>query len=229
MNAKSRESRKARRGVLIGAAGLIVLMLALAAAWRWTSLQDVVDPALISAWLNDAADEGWMPLLVAGVYVGGSLVMFPNTVLCLTVILALGPLLGTAYAYGGSMVAALVGYSMGRWGGRRIEKLRVPAVDRISKELRRGGFVQMVALRVLPLAPFSATNILSGAARVRLLSFAAATAVGISPYILTFAVFGRQARRMMANPTLADAAIMLGIAAVAAGALWWTRSRLKNA
>jgi uncharacterized membrane protein YdjX (TVP38/TMEM64 family) len=221
---RAREKPGARRLLLIGGIGLFVLILALAAAWRWTPLHEIAEPRAISDFLDDAADEGWMPLLIAGIYVSASLVIFPNTVLCLAVILALGPLIGTAYAYGGSLTAALVGYSLGRWGGQRIEKLRVRAVNRASKELRRGGgFLQVLALRVLPLAPFSATNIVSGAARVPVLPFIAATLIGISPYILTFAAFGRQARRLLSNPTMEDAAIAAAILVVASLATWGAR------
>jgi uncharacterized membrane protein YdjX (TVP38/TMEM64 family) len=216
-----RERLEARRWALIGAVGLAVLILALAAAWRWTPLQEIAQPRVIGAWLEEAADEGWMPLVVAALYVGASLVMFPNTVLCLAVILTLGPLIGTAYAFGGSLTAALAGYSLGRWGGERIKKLQVRAVNKMSAKLRKGGgFLQVLALRTLPVAPFSATNILSGAARVRILPFMAATAIGISPYILTFAAFGRQARRLLSNPTPTDAAVALGIVVAAALAFW---------
>jgi uncharacterized membrane protein YdjX (TVP38/TMEM64 family) len=219
-----RERLKARRWALIGVVGLVVLMLALAAAWRWTPLHDVAEPRVIASWLHDAADEGWMPLLVAGVYVGASLLMFPNTVLCLAVILTLGPVFGTAYAFGGSLTAAFVGYSLGRRGGRHIEKLRVRAINKMSAELRRGGgFVQVLTIRLLPVAPFSATNIVCGAARVRIFPFLAATAIGIAPYILAFAAFGRQARRLLSAPTLEDGAIALGIVAVATLAIWWSR------
>ena len=225
---RARETLEARRWALYGALGLVALMLALAAAWHWTPLKDMADPRLIARLLDDTADEGWMPVLVALVYVGASLVMFPNTVLCLAVILALGPVLGTAYAFGGSMVAALVGYTMGRLGGRRVEKLRVPAVEKVSAELRRGGFVQVLALRVLPVAPFSATNILSGAARVRLFPFVAATAIGISPYILAFGFFGRQARRLLSTPDVSDVVVMVVLAVVAALVVWRTRTLAKR-
>ena len=213
----------------MGVAVLVVLMIVLAAAWHWTPLQDLAQPSAVTHGLHQEARSPWMPLLVAAVFVGGSLVLFPNTVLCLGVILALGPRMGTAYAFGGTLVAALVGHSMGRWGGRRIEKLRVEAVDRISAELRDGGFAQVLALRLLPIAPFSATNILAGAARIRLLPFVAATAVGVAPYIVTFGMFGRQAHRLFLHPTPTDAGLALGIAGVAAFVVWQIQSRWKQA
>lgn len=217
------QRRKARRWALFVILGFVALMIALIAAWHWTPLHDIAEPRLIARKIQ-AVGDAWMPVIVAVVYVAGSLLMFPNTVLSLAVILAAGPVEGTAYAYGGSLVAALVGYQLGRRGGRRIERFRFRGFSRLSRQLRRGGFSQVLALRLLPIAPFTATNILSGAARVPLLPYAAATLVGISPYVLTFALFGRQARRLFSNPTPVDIAVTVAIAAVATFALWHARS-----
>jgi phospholipase D1/2 len=158
------------------------------------------------------------------VYVLGSLVMFPNTVLSLGVIMAAGPVEGAAYAYGGSLLAALVGYWLGRRGGKRVEAVRFKGFERMSKELRSGGFMQVLALRLLPIAPFTATNLLSGAAKVRLLPYVTATLAGISPYILAFALLGRQARRLFSDPTPANIAVMVAIVVVSTLVMWRARA-----
>lgn len=221
------QPRRARRWVLVGGLALLVVMLALAAAWRWTPLHEIAEPRMIARWLRDSADSPWMPAVVAAIYVSASLVMFPNTVLCFAVILALGPYMGAAYAYGGSLAAALAGHTIGRFGGKRVHKLHLPAVERLSAKLRNGGFFQVLTLRLLPVAPFSATNILSGAARVRRIPFLAATVVGISPYILTFAILGRQARRLWSDPTPMDIAVAGVVVALAAGAMWMAHARAR--
>ena len=222
--ARNTQRSKARRWALIIGLGLVVAMLALAAAWQWTPLHDVADPRAVARSLRSMADTAWMPLLVAVTYVAASLVMFPMTVLSLAVIMALGPLEGAAYAYGGSLTAALIGHAIGRRGGKRVEKLRIRGIDRMSAQLRHGGFTQVLMLRLLPIAPFTATNILSGAARVPLLPFLAATLVGISPYIVTFAAFGRQARRLFSDPTPTDIAVTIAIVLVAVFAVWQARA-----
>lgn len=214
---------KARRWAVVAVLGIAALTIALIAAWHWTPLHEVAEPRLIARKIQ-AVGDAWMPLIVGVAYVVGSLLMFPNTVLSLGVILAAGPVEGAAYAYGGSLLAAIVGYAVGRRGGRRIERFRFRGFSRLSRQLRRGGFSQVLALRLLPIAPFTATNILSGAARVPLLPYAAATLVGISPYILTFALFGRQARRLFSDPTPLDITVTVAIAAVATFALWHARS-----
>lgn len=213
-----------RRWVAFSAVAFVAVVLALTAAWHWTPLRDYAEPRLIAHQLHAVARTPWMPLVVALVYVAASLVMFPNTVLCLGIIMALGPVMGTAYAYGGSLAAALTGYAIGRRGGKRVEKLNIGVFSRAGAELRRGGFLRILALRMLPVVPFSATNILSGAARAPLLKYAVATLIGISPYILAFAAFRHQARRMLAEPNPVDAGITLAIAILASVALWQARS-----
>jgi uncharacterized membrane protein YdjX (TVP38/TMEM64 family) len=224
MTQKTQRS-KARRWALIGIIGFVVVVAGLAAAWRWTAFgQDFAEPRAIAQWLDSMSETAWMPPLVAIIYVAASMVMFPNTVLCLAIIMAMGPVEGAAYAYGGSMAAALAGYTMGRRGGAYVDKLRLRGFDRISKELRNGGFVKVLMLRLLPICPFSATNILSGAARVRVLPFLAATVIGISPYILTFSAFGRQARRLLSDPSPTEIAVTVAIVALATFALWQARA-----
>ena len=221
---RTAQRRRARRWALVGGLGLVAIMIALVAAWHWTPLQEIAEPRAVARWLRAVGHNTWLPAFVAAAYVAASLVVFPNTVLCLGVIMALGPLEGALYAFAGSMTAAFVGYGLGRRGGRRVERLRFAGFQRMSEQLRSGGFVQVLALRLLPVAPFTATNILSGAARVRLLPYAAATLVGIAPYILTFALFGRQTRRLLSDPTPHDIAITVAIAVVATVALWRARA-----
>jgi phospholipase D1/2 len=224
MTRKKNARRRTPRWAWVAAIGFAVAVLALTAVWNLTPLEDYADPAAIAHRLKALGRTPWMPVVVALVYVCASLLMFPNTVLCFAIIMALGPQLGAAYAFGGSLAAALAGYAIGRRGGKRVEKLGVGPFARASAELRHGGFMGVLALRLLPVAPFSATNILSGAARVRMLPYVTATLVGISPYILAFAAFGRQARRLLTDPTPADAAITVAIAVLASAALWWAQS-----
>lgn len=216
--------RDAKRRLLYAALGFAALVLAFTAAWHWTPLHHYVEPRAIAHWLRSMARTPWMPFVIAFLYVAASFVMFPNTVLCLAVVMSLGPVWGAGYAFAGSLAAALVGYAIGRRGGERVEKLKVGAVAKASHELRHGGFSRILALRLLPVVPFSATNILSGAARAPLLPYVGATLVGTSPYILAFAAFRRQARHLFTDPSPTDAAVAFAIAAAASLLLWQARS-----
>lgn len=216
--------REAQRWVTYFVAGAIVLVFAFVAAWHWTPLHEYAEPRALAHYLRSIAKTPWAPLFVGVIYVAASLVVFPNTVLCLAVIMTLGSFWGTVYAYGGSLLAALVGYLIGRRGGERVKKLDVGPFQRASAELRRGGFMRILSLRLLPVVPFGVTNILSGAARAPLITFLLSTVIGISPYILTFALLGRQARKLLIEPSPLNAGLAIGIAIAASIVLWRARS-----
>ena len=74
---------------LYGAAALILLLL-IAAAWRWTPLHEFAEPKTIAAWLRGLRDSPWAPLVIIAVYVGANALLFPNTILNVATILGLG-------------------------------------------------------------------------------------------------------------------------------------------
>jgi phospholipase D1/2 len=212
-----------RQGRLKLFAGLFVLLLvALAAAWRWTPLHEFADPPVIAHWLRVMASSAWLPVLIGAVYIVGSAFMFPNTVLCLATILALGGWEGFLYATGGSMLAAIVTYLAARqYGPERLKQMKIKAVDRISDALKRGGVISITTLRLLPLAPFPVVNIMAGVAHVRPVPYVLGTLFGLLPGNLLMTAFGRQLRRMILDPTPADLAGLAAVVVIGSLMTWW--------
>lgn len=211
-----------RRRFLIGLIIAALLVVALAAAWRWTPLNQYLQPRLIAHWLAGIARSPWMPLVVAAVYVGSSAVMFPNTVLCFATILAFGPEKGFWYATGGSMLAAIAAYLVGRWyGPEPIKRLKIKSLEKMTKVLQRGGVFQVTTVRLLPLAPFTVVNVMAGVAHVRPLPYIVGTFLGLLPGNLLFTAFGRQLRQMISNPSPTALAILVGVTVIGSVALWY--------
>lgn len=214
-------SRNRNRVRLYAAAGVLVLIV-LAAAWRWTPLHEFAEPRLLAQWLRTMASSAWLPVLVLAAYIVGNAIMFPNTVMCLATILALGSWDGFWYATGGSMLAAVVAYVAARgYGPQRIKELKIKSVDRVSKALRHGGVVQITLLRLLPIAPFPVVNIMAGAAHVRPIPFLVGTFLGLLPGNLLFSAFGRQLRHMLANPTPSSVAVLVAVLVLGSLAMWY--------
>lgn len=200
----------------------IVAMLALTAIWQWTPLKEYAQPRLIAGEMRAMIHSPWLPVLIAGVYVLSNVIMFPITVLCLATILALGTHPGLLYATGGSLLAALVAYFLGRrYGADHVAKLGIKSVDRLSQGLRKGGIVQVTILRLLPLAPFSVVNVMAGAARVRVIPFTVGTILGMLPGNLVFTAFGRQLRQLLANPSPGEIAGLAAVTVVASIGFWY--------
>ncbi len=79
---------------------------------------------------------------------------------------------------------------------------------------RRGGVSSVLAVRLLPVAPFTMVNIAAGVCRVRTWPFVAGSALGLAPGIGAVSLFGRQIRLVMRRPDALSVALLLGVAFV---------------
>jgi uncharacterized membrane protein YdjX (TVP38/TMEM64 family) len=61
---------------------------------------------------------------------------------------------------------------------------------KIEQGFSRDAFSYLLALRLMPVAPFFVVNIAAGLARVRLAAFVAATVIGAAPSAFIFATLG---------------------------------------
>lgn len=208
----------------LGAA--VLLVLGVAAAWRWSPLHQYADPKVIAGIFEDLRSSPWAPLGLAAIYVLASAALFPNTVLNVATILALGVPYGPLSALSASLVAALVFYAIGRrFGEERIRAMNIKSVDRLSKMLRKGGVLGMATLRLLPIAPYSIVNLMAGAARVKVVAFTLGTLLGLLPGTLMITAFGHQLRAMLRHPTAAEIAILAALVLLLLVGLWWLRRK----
>jgi uncharacterized membrane protein YdjX (TVP38/TMEM64 family) len=102
-----------------------------------------------------------------------------------------GPLLGgsvslTALVCGGVIVFLACRTAFGDWAAHRAG----PIIARIEAGFARDAFAYMLALRLMPVAPFFAVNLAAGLARVRLGAFVLATLIGSAPSAFIFASLG---------------------------------------
>jgi phosphatidylserine/phosphatidylglycerophosphate/cardiolipin synthase-like enzyme/uncharacterized membrane protein YdjX (TVP38/TMEM64 family) len=185
-------------------AGLLLVLLffgGLFAAWRWTPLSEYVTPQAVDAWATMLANEPAGPLIVIAAYTLATLTMFPRPLITLAAVLAFGPFLGFVYAMVGILGAALLTYFAGRTLSRdAIRRLAGPRLNRISRELRRRGLLSVIAVRLVPVAPFIVVNMVAGAAHIRVSHYVLGTAIGILPGTLVATVFGGQLHSALRDP-----------------------------
>lgn len=223
------QAEGSRRVALIAAAVLLAVILIVAGAWRWTPLHDYAEPREIARWLFSLRHSPWAIPVILGLYVGASAVLFPNTLLNVAVILAMGTGLGLVYALGGSLIATAVFYGLGaRYGQERLQSLNIRSLDRLSRMLRKGGVPGIAGLRLLPLAPFSVVNLAAGALRVRFWVFMTGTFIGLLPGNLLVTAFGHQFRALLREPGPGGYALMGAILVAGAGWLVWLRRRAER-
>ena len=180
---------RARRRLWIGA-GLILMLLALAAAWRWTDLGAWLEPQAFASAVTATLHGPWGPALLAIGFVVGSLIAIPVTLLILVTTLVYEPTPGALYALAGSLVAAGATYGLGCYLGRpAVERLSGGSLHRLSERLARRGIITVIAVRVVPVAPFTVINLFAGASHIRLRDFLVGTTIGMIPGVAAMAVF----------------------------------------
>ncbi|WP_299235200.1 VTT domain-containing protein [uncultured Halomonas sp.] len=175
---------------------LLTLLVSLGLLWQWLAMQDLltVDAILALARGSVAWREApWAVLAVMAVYAGASLVMFPLSLLVGATGLLFGPWWGFGYALAGTMAASLVTWWVGRrigreallrHGGRRLRGL--------SRYLSGRGIRTMALVNLLPLAPFTLTNMMAGAFHLRLRDFMLGSVLGIAPGLAGVTLLGSQ-------------------------------------
>ncbi|QJQ95935.1 MULTISPECIES: TVP38/TMEM64 family protein [Halomonadaceae] len=180
--------------VLIGA--LLIILIALGVLWQWLAMQDVLTVRnLMDAVRRSASwrDSPWSIFLVIGIYTAGSLVMFPLSILVALTGLLFGPLWGFGYALAGAMVAAAATYWVGRrlgrdallhYGGERLNGL--------SRYLAGRGIRTMTLVSLVPMAPFTLTNMLAGAFHIRFRDYMLGSLIGNVPGLATLTILGNQ-------------------------------------
>ena len=224
------ERRKpALRQVIIGSVGLLALVV-LAGLWQWTPLRELLHVSSLVESLEDVAN-GPMALLVtvAGFLIGGLLVV-PVLVLIAVTILAFGPWWGFWYALIGMTASAMVTFGIGHLLGRRLmDHLSGSWVHRISRSLAKKGILTVVAIRILPVAPFSILNAVAGASHIRSREFFIGTVLGELPGLVSLALFLDQVTETIRHPGPGSIVFLIviavGIVLIAWGLGRWVSNR----
>jgi phospholipase D1/2 len=202
---------------------LVAFVLALAGvvfAWRYTPLREWTDFRHLLALLERVDDMPLAPLVVMGAYVVGGLMMFPVTVLIVVTVVVFGPLYGGAVALAGTVLGAAAGYTAGRLLGRdAVQRFGGRRLNRLSQRVGQHGVLAMVALRLVPVAPFTLVNLVVGASRIRLRDCLLGTAIGMSPGIIVSASLVDRIAAVAHNPGAATFAL-LGLVLLLPAGLW---------
>lgn len=213
-------ARAQRRSTFVLAALLLVLAC-LAAAWRLTPLAGWATLDTVKDLLRVARESPFAPAVVAVAFIVGGVVFFPITLLILAAGFVFGWWPGIPYAFGGSVLSSFVGYWIGRAAGKPwIDRLTSRRLQRIVGRLSRSRFPALVAVRMIPFAPFTVVNMASGAAGVRFGNYAVGSLLGMLPWVLLLVLYGDGLEAVLSDGTwtaylllasLATALALLGI------------------
>jgi phosphatidylserine/phosphatidylglycerophosphate/cardiolipin synthase-like enzyme/uncharacterized membrane protein YdjX (TVP38/TMEM64 family) len=212
---------------LAGFAAFLLAAAALAAAWRWTFLGDWLDRESLARTASLVQSSGTAPFWVLGAYALASLAAVPVTLLILLTALAFGPLAGFGYGLAGSLLGAALAYGIGRVLGRdAVRRLAGSRLNALSRRLARRGLLAMLAVRLVPVAPFTVVNLICGASHIRFRDFLLGTLVGMAPGILAVTIFADRIGASLRNPSPESLGLMAAVAAALALTVWKLRDWL---
>jgi len=181
---------------------IVLACVALAAAWRYTPLSELITAERIVAWARAVRGVKWAPLAVIALYTPAAFVLFPRPLLTLLTVIAFGPWLGFAYGMAGILVAALATYYAGRLLSKKtVRRLAGDRMDDFSAKLRDHGLAAVTAVRLVPAAPFALEGIMAGALRLKLWHYTLGTFLGMLPGVLATSVFGVQITAALEDPS----------------------------
>jgi uncharacterized membrane protein YdjX (TVP38/TMEM64 family) len=205
------QSRRRHQAVKIGL--LLLVVLGMAAAWRWTPLSELLSVENAEATARWIKDSHFTPVLVLLAFTLGSLLAVPVTLMIVVTMTVFGPWVGLGYSLVAAEVAALVTYWLGHLLGQdSIRRLAGSRLNSVSRKLARPGLLTIVALRIIPVAPFTVINIVAGASPLRLRDFALGTLIGMIPGILALSFLADRLLAALKSPDATSVLALLGVA-----------------
>ncbi len=206
------EARPLLAGRIVALVLLLLGLAGLALAWRYTPLREWADLPRVLRVVERIRLLPFAPLVIMAVYLLGTLVMVPVTVLIIVTVVVFGPFAGAAYALAGTSLGAAAGYGVGRTLGRdAVQRFGGEQLNALSRQIGNHGLLAMVVLRLMPIAPFTLVNLVVGASRIRLRDCLLGTVIGMLPGILIAAALVDRVAALAQRPNGWTAALLAAV------------------
>ncbi|MBW6389980.1 TVP38/TMEM64 family protein [Billgrantia antri] len=183
------------RKVLLALVALVLLAL-LGFLWQWLAARDLLDANTLFALMQGSLSWRESPLagaVVVAAFLAASLTMFPLSVLVVLAGLLFGPVWGFVYSFVGTLAGSVVTFWVGRRLGRdALLRHGGTRLQRLSRYLAGRGIRTMTLVSLLPLAPFTLTNMMAGAFRIRFRDYMLGTVIGLTPGLAGIILLGSQ-------------------------------------
>jgi uncharacterized membrane protein YdjX (TVP38/TMEM64 family) len=179
----------------------LLLLFALALAWSSAPMRAWLDVDRVVESLRRFG-QAFGPLAAVGGFALALTLAVPLVFLTLVALVAYGPMAGFGCAMAGALLGAAASYGVGRLLGREVvQRLGGERINRLSQRVARRGLLAVVAVRMLPVAPFAVVNMVAGASHIRLRDLVLGTLIGISPGTLAMTLFVDQITAALQHPT----------------------------
>ena len=179
-------------GVAVTVAGILI---GIGVAFAIPSLREAVSDAFhgdTAAVRDDLSGNAAGALLVIWLALVHVIVWYPAEILDAAAGYVFGFGVGFPLVLGSWVISGLASYAVGRNAARPV-LYRIAGEERfrrIERIIHRGGVLALLAVRLIPIMPFSLMGYVCGAARIPLWRFTWTTAVGYAPITAYFTYVG---------------------------------------
>jgi len=189
--------------------GVVTLVLVgLAVAWSWSPMRAWLDVDVVVGALQRFSRSFGPAAAVAGFALALTFAV-PLVFLTLVALAAYGPWLGFACALAGALLGAAASYGIGAFLGREVmRRLAGERINQISERLAQHGLLAVIAVRLVPVAPFAVVNMVAGSSHIRLHHLLLGTAIGMTPGTLAMMVFVDQITAALRQPSVLTFALL---------------------
>jgi len=225
---RDNEGKNQKRRIWIGVI-VLFLLFAAASAWKWTPLADLIDVNRLAGWAASLRQSPARHFYLLGAYVIGSILLVPITAMILVTAIIFGPVMGSLYSIVGSLVGAAVTYAIGRFLGQDfVRNIAGAKWRRLEQKIRQTGIVAVTTLRLLPIAPFTVVNIISGAFKVPLRDYILGSLLGLLPGILITNLFAHQFTSAIRDPGIGAFLVLAALIIITIVGTVWLKRRFES-
>ena len=213
---------------LAALAAVLLVLIGLAAAWSWSPMKQWLDVSVIVANLEQYGRELGPVIAVLG-FTAALVVAIPLTFLTLVALVAYGPASGFFIAITAATLGAAVTFLLGKLLGHEVvRRIGGKKVNAVSQRLSKRGILSVIAIRMVPVAPFAIINMIAGATHLRLRDMLIGTAIGMTPGTLIMAFFIEQLIDALKRPSLLTLAILAAGGSLIALGIWGFRKWMQQ-
>ena len=133
----------------------------------------------------------WGPVVFMLLYAVGPSFLVPGAVMTIAGGLAFGTARGSVYSLIGGDAGALLAFAAGRFLGKSfVEQIVGARFQSMLQKIAKHGFQIIFYLRMVPVIPYNALNLLAGASPIAFRDYFWATMIGMVPGTILFAFLG---------------------------------------
>ena len=182
------------------------------------------DPALVKVQVLQWGV--WGPVVFMLLYAVGPSFLVPGAVMTIAGGLAFGTAWGSVYSLIGGDAGALLAFAAGRFLGKSfVEQIVGERFQSMLQKIAKHGFQIILYLRMVPVIPYNALNLLAGASPIAFRDYFWATMIGMVPGTILFAFLGDALWHPL-SPKFLLALLLIG-ASVGCGKIYRRWSRVK--